>query len=492
MSNFQLYGELLTASVDERTLSYRLLPFDEEGSTSIGKVTASRGVVTIPTDLKTLVVNEEHDFKKPIGRIVSIEETDQGINATVSVARTSAGNDALELATSGLRAGISVEIADPIVRNGKLLGGNLTGAGLVVRSAFPSAQLVASDCGDLISDKENNMENISNENLEAASAEIAPVVIQPSRVLNASSSKVDLGAIAFQAVSTNGAAGLNAALADQLTTSDAGNVYLRDQELGEVWEARKAERPLANAIQNKALTSLTVVGNKKNRTFVVADWAGNKAELPTSTYSTELVTKNASAMAGAVDIAMELIEFGSADILADLYESAVESYVVKSENKVRLALLQGGTNVETVAGVPGFTLGDGTPTAANLFAIVDDAARRLGLIGARISHISVSSAYYAELINLPASDAPWWLQNQGSIDLGNRSTNAAGLSFSVDNTLDAAQVLIFDSRAATLFESKTFTYKALDVAHGGVDFSVIKFHAILVNDPAAVLVYAND
>jgi hypothetical protein len=486
MSNFELYGELLTASVDDRTLSYRLLPFGEEGSTSIGRVVASKGTITIPTDLKNLVVNEEHDFKKPIGRIVSLEETDQGLNATVSIARTSAGNDALELAASGLRAGISVEIADPIVRNGKLLGGNLTGAGLVVRSAFPSAQLVASDCGDLTPTKENNMENISNENLEAASAETAPVVSQPAPVLNAAhSNKVDLGALVFEGAKS-GAPALQAALADQLTTSDAGKVYLRDQELGEVWEARKAERPLTNAIQNKTLTSLTVSGNKKNRTFVVADWAGNKAELPTSTYSTELVTKNASALAGAVDIAMELVEFGSSDIIADLLESAMESYVTKSEAKVRAALLAGATAVDPVSVVPGW---DGVATPAALFAIVDDAAKRLGLIGARISHISISSDLYSSLINLPASDAPWWLQNQGSIDLGNRGSNAGGISFSVDSTLADGSVLVFDSRAATFFESKTFTYKALDVAHGGVDFSVIKFYAVLVNDSASILKY---
>lgn len=484
MSNFELYGELLTASVDDRTLKYRLLPFEEEGQTSIGKVIASKGTITIPSDLKNLVVNEEHDFKKPLGRIVSLDETDEGLFATVSVAKTQAGNDALELANSGLRAGISVEIADPIVRAGKLLGGALTGAGLVVRSAFPSAQLVASDFGDLTPIKETTMENISNENLDAVSAETSPVV-QPARVLSAGSNKVDLGAAMFQGIKESGARGLQAALADQLTTSDAGKVYLRDQELGEVWEARKAERPLANAVTQKSLNSLTVVGNKKNRTFTVSAWAGNKTALPTSTYSTELVTKTASGMAGAVDIAMELIEFGGSDIIADLYESAVEDYVKKSELTVFNELIGNATEVGTVTGV---TAGP-TLSAAELFTIVDDAAKRLGLIGARISHIAIPSATYSALMNLPASDAPWWLQNQGAISLGDRGSNAGGVSFSVNDSLAANEVLIFDSRAVTLFESKTFTYKAYDIAKGGVDFSVIKFNAVLVNDPAAVLFY---
>lgn len=149
MTEIHAYGELLTASAEDRTLTYKLLPFGEEGFTSIGKIVASKGSVTIPEDMNALELNEEHDYKRQIGKFIRVDETETGLEATVRIVNTTKGNDALTLAAEGLRTGISVEIANPIIRDGKLTAGQLTGAGLVVRPAFKNAQLVAEDFGDL-------------------------------------------------------------------------------------------------------------------------------------------------------------------------------------------------------------------------------------------------------------------------------------------------------------------------------------------------------
>ena len=53
MTNIQSYGELLTASEDDLTLTYRLLPYGEEGHTNLGSITASKGVLQLPTDFKS-------------------------------------------------------------------------------------------------------------------------------------------------------------------------------------------------------------------------------------------------------------------------------------------------------------------------------------------------------------------------------------------------------------------------------------------------------
>ncbi|WP_448072336.1 hypothetical protein [Georgenia yuyongxinii] len=142
-------GTLLIASVDARTLTYRLLPYGEQGRTNVGRVTASKGSVTLPEDPSRLLLNLEHDRKRPVGKGVSIEDTDGGLVATFAIARTRAGDDLLEEAHEGLRAAVSVEIDSPVIRGGKLLAGLLTGAGAVVDPAFPSAQLVAADAGEL-------------------------------------------------------------------------------------------------------------------------------------------------------------------------------------------------------------------------------------------------------------------------------------------------------------------------------------------------------
>lgn len=138
-------GNLLAASTEDRTLRYRLLPFGEPGATNKGKVLASAGAIEVPTE--SLPVNLEHDYTRPLGRM-TVSEDSEGLEATVDVARTRAGDDVLEEAAQGLRAGISVEIDNPVIRAGRLIAGKLSGAGLVVKPAYPSALLMAADFGD--------------------------------------------------------------------------------------------------------------------------------------------------------------------------------------------------------------------------------------------------------------------------------------------------------------------------------------------------------
>lgn len=149
MTSIQAFGSLLTANKDNRTLTYRLLPYGEEGRTNVGRVTASAGAVTVPEDASSVLLNFEHDRTRPVGRAVAVGEDETGLRATFTIARTRAGDDLLEEAAEGLRAGVSVELDDPVIRGGRLIGGTLSGAGAVVAPAFPSALLVAADAGDL-------------------------------------------------------------------------------------------------------------------------------------------------------------------------------------------------------------------------------------------------------------------------------------------------------------------------------------------------------
>ncbi len=160
-------GGLLTASLEERILRYRLLPFGEPGSTNKGKILASSGSVEVPAE--PLPVNLEHDYTRPVGSMEA-EETPDGLEATVHVAKTRAGDDVLEEAAAGLRAGISVEIDNPVIRAGKLIAGKLSGAGLVVKPAYPSALLMAADFGE--KDADEDEDDVPEEDAEAATAEL--------------------------------------------------------------------------------------------------------------------------------------------------------------------------------------------------------------------------------------------------------------------------------------------------------------------------------
>lgn len=456
--NLSIFGSLVEAEENTRELKFKLLPFGEPGRTNLGEIHADKGVIEIP-EAETLELNEEHDYTRPIGKFSSVEEREDGIYASVNIVETTAGNDALKLARAGLRTGISVEIADPIIENGQLTAGRLTGAGLVVRPAFDNARLV---------------EAAENETEEVTPMENNETFVQPEP-LTAGADKVELGALTFNAAKSG--ASVQAALADQLPADDTGKVYIRDQEIGELWEARKVNRPVIEKIGVKPLNSLFVTGHKKARTFEVGDWAGSKVELPTGKFTTSRENWQAKSKAVAVDVAMELVEFGSEDVISELYEQAMDSYIEQTESEVIASLVAGGTQVPAGA-------------EDDAISVINKAADTLGAIGANMSIVACAPDVFATLRGIKAVDAPWWLAKQGSVNLANGSADlGSGVVLTSNPELAAGTVVVADHRAIDYRESKDFRYKALDLPRGGVDISLIKFNAEKITDNGAVLVF---
>ena len=265
---------------------------------------------------------------------------------------------------------------------------------------------------------------------------------------------------------------MSAALTDLKTSDDKGKVYLKDQDLGELFEARKTERPVINSIGVKPLNSLVLTGKRKQRTFAVADWAGNKAEMPSGKFTTSQETWKASAKAVAVDVALELVEFGSADVMADLWEQAIESYITQTEGELVAQMLAAAT---------------AAPAVDNVIAGVSAAAQAFARMGARMSSIAVAPDVYGWLLTLPTADAPWWFGGQARMDLAAASFDGAGIGFAVSDELPAGTVMIYDRRAVDYRESRDIRLSAVNVAQGGYDLAFAKFRAAYITDPAAVV-----
>lgn len=141
----KLYGanpELLTANDADLRLEYTLLTFGEEGYTSAGKVTVEPGVLEIPTG--HLPVNDEHAPDRPTGYMETVEEPER-IKASIHFFHTDEGRAAYTEAKEGKKRGLSMEVARPVIKAGKLLAGKLCGSGVVKRPAFPSSLLLAAD-----------------------------------------------------------------------------------------------------------------------------------------------------------------------------------------------------------------------------------------------------------------------------------------------------------------------------------------------------------
>ncbi len=128
----------IECSISERTISGKIVPFGGEiGQTSAGKVIFEKGSIEIPDNPKPKLLLE-HDAKKPLGRMLSYEEREDGIYATFRVANTQRGSDALVEASEQLRSGLSVGVE---VKDGKLIEVDGVGTGFLKINRFALLKL---------------------------------------------------------------------------------------------------------------------------------------------------------------------------------------------------------------------------------------------------------------------------------------------------------------------------------------------------------------
>jgi HK97 family phage prohead protease len=141
------FSSEIECSISERTISGKIVPFENEvGYTSAGKVIFEKGSIEIPESPKPKLLLE-HDAKKPIGRLVSFSEKEDGIYATFKVSNTTRGNDALIEASEQLRSGLSVgvEVVDG-KREGdiyRVRASKMVETSLVQAAAFKSAEVLS-------------------------------------------------------------------------------------------------------------------------------------------------------------------------------------------------------------------------------------------------------------------------------------------------------------------------------------------------------------
>ena len=98
---------LTAADSQSRTISGQIVTWGEQGNTSAGPTIFASDSIKFNKNIKLLL---EHDRTRPIGKLIAHEVTDTGIVATFKIAETTAGNDALVEASTGMRDGFSVGV----------------------------------------------------------------------------------------------------------------------------------------------------------------------------------------------------------------------------------------------------------------------------------------------------------------------------------------------------------------------------------------------
>ena len=135
----------LEASLQDRTFRARLLPYGEEGATSIGRVVAGKGSLRLPRDPSSIVGRLGHDDPdQPAASVAQqIIETPDGLMLAGKVLDNDEGDALLAEIQSGARNMVSVEVSRPIIRDGQLVDGKLYAYAHVEQGAFDSARLFA-------------------------------------------------------------------------------------------------------------------------------------------------------------------------------------------------------------------------------------------------------------------------------------------------------------------------------------------------------------
>jgi hypothetical protein len=525
MTTITTEGALLAASADDRTLTYRLLPFGEPGRTSLGLVTVHAGVVQVPDDPGRVTLNFEHDFRRPVGRAVHIEEDDAGLLATFRVAGTSAGNDLLLEAAEGLRTGISVELEDSAVRGGILTAGRLSAAASCVRPAYPSALLDAADAGELPADATTAARDAAQAVVDIIDEQTVPADDEDTTEPDAGTDQEDTVSTTTATASApadltaartptrgrrpeiRGAADLGRLLAAYNQTHDrailnlltapenaaAGDLFAaltditydgvnglsqtitQPQWLGNVWNDREFERKIIPLLGgSKPLTSLELEGWKWGTKPIMAPWAGNKAAVPSGPVTVIPNPGAATRYAGAHDIAREYRDFPSEQFWSAYISAMTNSYAQITDVATGDALIAGATPVTAGAADPDVPLG--------LVYLVDGALSMLDI--ATPSWALLAEDLWRSLLLTPYEHTLQYL----SSSLGLEKGEAGNFVIQPYSALPDGSVLVGDRAAATSYElpGSPIRIEAENLAQGGIDEGFFGYHGVVINEDEAL------
>lgn len=270
---------------------------------------------------------------------------------------------------------------------------------------------------------------------------------------------------------------LLAALSDVVPANDAGQGLgpTRPQWLGELWTASESRRPFIDALGTpQKLTGLKVQGWRWVTRPAVADYAGNKAAIPSNAVSTEPAEANAHRVAGGWDVDRVFVDLGDVGMIASMFTAATEDYRRKSNAYCGAQLVAGATGAAI--------------DAVTLAAALVEIGTAAGQVGAALTFLAVAPDVFGEFAGMTRDEVPFWFGSGDGVDIGTSSGRAGGMSFWADPSLTAGTYLGGDRRAATYYEegATPIRVQAVNIPNGGVDLGVFGYNAVIVNDDRAL------
>jgi phage head maturation protease len=498
--------QITAADSNSRTITGRIVTFEETGNASIGKVQFAAGSIE-PT---AVLLNLEHDRTRRIGKTLSIESSDKGIDATFKIAETTAGNDALVEAQEGLRDGFSVEVSfdeyetlkDGTVR---ILAGELTGVALTSEPAIRSARVESvAATEDEISDStteteapnptegEDEVEDTVNHAATAETVEAAQSVTATANAVGGfkATPRIELTAAKYLENKVLAATGDENArqyvLAADNTTDNAGLVPTR--QLSEVINGLSTTiRPSIEAISRGTLPDAGMTFEIPKITVaptvavVAEDAIFNETDQNSAFLSVDV-----KKFAGQQKFSVELLTRTSPLFYDELLRNMVAA-MAKAQDKY--------ANDQLVAGATADSTSIATyPTAAELLGVIARGsasvyAATAGLANPFARNILVNTSQWSNLMSLNDSGRPIYnevtnpMNQPGSATPGSLRGRVAGLDLYVTANTAATtdiddSIMIINPDAYTWYEGTSYQLRAESTADGSITVGVYSFGAV--------------
>jgi phage head maturation protease len=499
--------QITAADSNSRTITGTIVTFEETGSASIGKVQFAAGSI----EPKPVLLNLEHDRTRRIGSTLSMTATDNKIEAVFKIIETTAGNDSLVEASTGMRDGFSVEVSfdeyetlkDGTVR---ILKGELTGVALTSEPAIRSARVesvAATEDEDEVSDSTIETEEtpttegdeVDNtvtqaeavETVEAA--ESVTAAARPKVGGFTSTPRIEVTAAKYLENTIRASLGdldardyVHAANNGATTTDNAGLVPTR--QLTQIINGLgNTIRPSIDAISRGTLpdAGMTFEIPKITAMPTVAVTSETSAFSNTDQESA-FVSVSVQKFAGQQKFSVELLERSSPLFFDELLRNMV-SAMAKAQNASVNAVLVANATIDgtTLAAVPTATqlLSYISRGAASVYSNTQGFAR----------NIITGSDQWANIMALNDNGRPIYNAAQpmnagGVVNPTSLRGNVAGLDLYADFAAPAAaadgSLIVVNPEAYTWYESSQYQLRSESTADGSITVGVYSFGATAV------------
>ena len=494
---------ITAADAESRIIAGRIVSWNAEGNTSAGRTMFQKDSIKMSKNTKLVL---QHDVTRPLGKLISFEQDDTGITAEFRIAKTTAGNDALEEAATGLRSdfsvGVDVEEWDNKDGVMAISLSNLIEVSLVTDGAIPGAEVAKVAAVDNEVSETTQEETQSTNEGEQVSDTTVPEVAPAAETVEAA--KVEVKAATAPYISTtvrnpivDKASYLEHSVRAQLgndtskmyvaaaadTTDNAGLVPTR--QLTEVINGiSNADRPIIDSISRGALPDAGMTFEIPKITVAPTVAVASEAGTPSNTdMNSAFVSVDVKKYIGQQVFSLEILDRSSPAFFNELVRQMEFAYAKATDVAVGTALIAGGTDGGNRAA---FT------TGALVSDFVSDAAVSIykGTLGFA-QNIIVSPEQWGALMGLvDSSNRPIFQQTINPQNAGGTLTatairgNLLGLNLRVSTALTDGSglgdntAIIVNPDAYTWYESPRLSLQTNVISSGQVQVAYYGYGAI--------------